>query len=137
MSSKYENGTNYTFPEIFILSVLGVFIIITMVICFDTHRCVKQFLAQRKRIQKALQYRPSSGLTIVTPVPGDNREDIVNTPSMEPGDNRVDFTETPVQGKTPADTMEDSMETPVQDKTSVTPAPGDDSARHFTKCVIV
>ena len=76
--TSYENDMSITAPELMILVLLGMCVVIAMLLCLDTHKCIEKLLDKRKRLTKALQYHPSEDLTRVTPGPGENKIDFVN-----------------------------------------------------------
>ena len=79
VSHIYENKTSYSVPEILLLSLLVVMSLIALVLCIESNNWVQKILEKRKRLRKALQYKPSEDSTRVSPGPGDNR-DIMVTP---------------------------------------------------------
>ena len=79
----YENDMSITAPELMILVLLGMCVVIAMLLCLDTQKCVQTLLIKRKRLAKALQYQPSEDLTRVTPWPGENKIDFVKLPTQD------------------------------------------------------
>ena len=73
----YENYLSLTIPELMILCVLFVFVLIALLLCLDSHKCLQKLLEERKILEKKLQYLPSEDLTRVDPEPGENRVDAV------------------------------------------------------------
>ena len=79
VSHIYENRTSYSVPEILLLSLLVVMSLIALVLCMESNNWVQKILEKRKRLRKALQYKPSEDSARVSPGPLDSR-DIVVTP---------------------------------------------------------
>ena len=79
----YENYLSVTVPELMILGLLGMFVVIAMLLCLDTHKCLQKLLSKRKRVTKALQYQQSEDLTKVTPGPGENKIYFLESPPQD------------------------------------------------------
>ena len=75
----YNNNQSYTVPELFLLVLLVVMALIALLLCLESTDCVQKILEERKRLRKALQYKPSEEVSRVSPWSGDNRE-VVITP---------------------------------------------------------
>ena len=75
----YNNNQSYTVPELFLLVLLVVMSLIALLLCLESSDCVQKMLEERKRLRKALQYKPSEEVSRVSPWSGDNRE-VVITP---------------------------------------------------------
>ena len=75
----YNDNQSYTVPELFLLVLLVVMSLIGLLLCLESTDCVQKMLEERKRLRKALQYKPSENLSRVSPWSGDNR-DVVITP---------------------------------------------------------
>ena len=75
----YNDNQSYTAPELFLLVLLVVMSLIALLLCLESTDCVQKMLEERKRLRKALQYKPSGELSRVSPWSGDNR-DVVITP---------------------------------------------------------
>ena len=59
---------DFSFPEIFIIATIAIFFsLIIMILCLGSTNCTQRFLNGRKRLQKAIQYRPTSAKSSVTP----------------------------------------------------------------------
>merc|ERR1711892_241254 len=78
-NNKSRRSQENSFPEILIMSFIGVFIlIILLLLCVGSKSCVARFLTGRQRLKKAMQYRPSKYRTRVTPIPTENGTDGMN-----------------------------------------------------------
>ena len=75
----YNNNQSYTVPELFLLVLLVVMSLVALLLCLESTDCVQKMLEERKRLRKALQYKPSEEVSRVSPWSGDNRE-VVITP---------------------------------------------------------
>ena len=75
----YNDNQSYTVPELFLLVLLVVMSLIALLLCLESTDCVQKMLEERKRLRKALQYKPSGEVSRVSPWSGDNR-DVVITP---------------------------------------------------------
>ena len=75
----YNDNQSYTAPELFLLVLLVVMSLIGLLLCLESTDCVQKMLEERKRLRKALQYKPSEEVSRVSPWSGDNR-DVVITP---------------------------------------------------------
>ena len=75
----YNDNQSYTVPELFLLVLLVVMFLIGLLLCLESTDCVQKLVEERKRLRKALQYKPSEELSRVSPWTGDDRE-VVITP---------------------------------------------------------
>ena len=67
---KFRQTSETTVPEILIFSVLGFIVVIILVmLCLASQKCVQRFISARKALKKAMQYRPSKYSSRVTPTP--------------------------------------------------------------------
>ena len=78
----YNNNQSYTVPELLLLVLLVVMSLIALLLCLESTDCVQKILEERKRLRKALQYKPSEEVSRVSPWSGDNRE-VVITPVQD------------------------------------------------------
>ena len=79
LTNIYNNNQSYTVPELFLLVLLVVMSLVALLLCLESTDCVQKMLEERKRLRKALQYKPSEEVSRVSPWSGDNRE-VVITP---------------------------------------------------------
>jgi hypothetical protein len=76
-NNKTRNSQENSFPEILIMSFIGIFVfIILLLLCLGSKNWVKRFITGRQRLKKALKYRPSKYRTRVTPIPGEQIETV-------------------------------------------------------------
>ena len=79
-SSNNESGHNdnltrnhdlvFTAPELFLLVLLLLMSLLGLLLCLESTDCVQKLLEERKRMRKALQYKPSEELSRISPEQG-------------------------------------------------------------------
>ena len=108
-SGQNENLTNiynrihmldFTAPELFLLVLLVVMSLVGLLLCLESNDCVKKLLEERKRMRKALQYKPSEELSRVSR----HQEEVVLKPVKDVGKENDD------------DNTDDVMEIQVKDQ---------------------
>ena len=90
----YNNNQSYTVPELFLLVLLVVMSLIALLLCLESTDCVQKILEERKRLRKALQYKPSEEVSRVSPWSGDNREVVITPVEDVTNDEENDYDET-------------------------------------------
>ena len=90
----YKNNQSYTVPELFLLVLLVVLSLIALLLCLESTDCVQKILEERKRLRKALQYKPSEEVSRVSPWSGDNREVVITPVEDVTNDEENDYDET-------------------------------------------
>ena len=90
----YNNNQSYTVPELFLMVLLVVMSLIALLLCLESTDCVQKILEERKRLRKALQYKPSEEVSRVSPWSGDNREVVITPVEDVTNDEENDYDET-------------------------------------------
>ena len=60
LTHVYDDEGSYTVPEILLLSLLLMLGLVALFLCMESTDCVQKLLQERKRLRKALQYKPSA-----------------------------------------------------------------------------
>ena len=77
---------DFTAPELFLLVLLVVMSLVGLLLCLESNDCVKKLLEERKRMRKALQYKPSEELSRVSR----HQEEVVLKPVKDVGKENDD-----------------------------------------------
>ena len=97
LSVTYDSDVNFSAPELFLFGMLLAMVVIALLLYLDTHGWIQRLMEERKRLRKALQYKPNDDR--VTPVENPDKEaekdgekidDIIVEPKKDQNKNQPD-----------------------------------------------
>ena len=97
LSVTYNSNLNFSAPELFLFGMLLAMVVIALLLYLDTHGWIQRLMEERKRLRKALQYKPNDDR--VTPVENPDKEaekdgekinDLIVEPKKDQKENQTD-----------------------------------------------